>query len=263
MVREKTERDYRREAVRPDKGTREALRQKGAKGGSKRTGRAATKGAVKGDSKGKPPGAGERRNETSRPPLTLFSMGRTGHDQSSERLHPREPPYPPPPQPVPSSEEEVEVEVEAVEAAVPEEIPQPCTPPPAVEAIEAADLEHEVKNQPPPPSVPDTAMNVGQAQLVAPLSAEAVSKEHIQSTLPAPVLIYPKQDGNMEELGHLYQQRSSNPDTEATTEASAEWMVRVDGELRPLPSMPEWIKEALAHRPDRDAPPPAFTYPTP
>ena len=163
MVREKTERDYRREAVRPDKGTREALRQKGAKGGSKRTGRAATKGAVKGDSKGKPPGAGERRNETSRPPLTLFSMGRTGHDQSSERLHPREPPYPPPPQPVPSSEEEVEVEVEAVEAAVPEEIPQPCTPPPAVEAIEAADLEHEV------PQTPETPQHGHQLQMKRPL----------------------------------------------------------------------------------------------
>ena len=166
MVREKTERDYLREAARPDKRTRELLRRqqeaKGAKGAPGRKGsHKGSKGKRKGElgAKGKgglnrppsptTPPPGHARGERAGPPLTLFSS----RASSSEPLRPREPSYPPPAPPASSAgeeEEDVYVEVEA-EEAVTAEIPRPVTPPALEEQVSTIQDEETPETPPPPP----------------------------------------------------------------------------------------------------------------
>ncbi|CAE7845867.1 unnamed protein product, partial [Symbiodinium necroappetens] len=284
MVREKTERDYRREAARPDKRTRELLRQQhespGAKGSASRKGshkgvKGKRNGALQGKGKGgssRPPspttpppgfsGVGQR----ARPPLTLFSR----RASSSEPLSPREPPYPPPVHDA-GEEEEVEVEVEA-EGATTSAIPQPATPSGSGEPAQTSP--EEMIPETPPPLPPAATLDAQEAEprLVVkleprePLDAAedatttAVSGNPSSGSTPhtaehgAAVLVYPSVDGTLAELGPLYRREATAPDATDGVEDPAEWQVEVDGVRRPLPAMPEWIKDALAHRPTEAAP---------
>ena len=63
----------------------------------------------------------------------------------------------------------------------------------------------------------------------------------------------------MVELGPLYKGSTPTSDDaalplEANQHTTHTWMVNMDGELRALPSMPDWVQEALACRPTQAAP---------
>ena len=81
------------------------------------------------------------------------------------------------------------------------------------------------------------------------------AREEAPVNLPAPVLVYPWLDGTLHELGLLYRSEANASTATTGTESLAEWQVEVDGIRRPLPNMPEWIMEALEHRPTMEAPP--------
>ncbi|CAE7390069.1 unnamed protein product, partial [Symbiodinium necroappetens] len=90
-----------------------------------------------------------------------------------------------------------------------------------------------------------------------PDAARTEARETAANELPAPVLVYPSLDGTLAELGPLYRREATTSDAATSTEGPAEWQVEVDGVRRPLPAMPEWIREVLAHRPAMAAPPTA------
>ncbi|CAE7230953.1 unnamed protein product, partial [Symbiodinium necroappetens] len=87
-----------------------------------------------------------------------------------------------------------------------------------------------------------------------PGTARTEARETAANDLPAPVLVYPSLDGTLAELGPLYRREATASDAATGTEGPAEWQVEVDGVRRPLPAMPEWIREVLAHRPTPAAP---------
>ena len=90
-------------------------------------------------------------------------------------------------------------------------------------------------------------------------TSPTAAHEDTPADLPAPVLVCPREDGALVELGPLYKRTTPSSDDaapamEANQQTANTWMVDMDGELRALPSMPDWVQEALAYRPTQAVP---------